>query len=403
MKTLYFDDFSGISGDMTVGALIDLGVPVDRLRAELGKLPLAGYRISAERRFVNGIGATKFDVAIEHDHAPSGRAGEHHHHPGHGSHRHYRDIRAMLEESSLEERVRETALRIFARLAAAEGRVHGVPAEDVAFHEVGAVDSIVDIVGAAVGFVELGVERFLVGTLPLGSGIVRSQHGPIPVPGPATAELLAGFVTRPDDGAGELITPTGAAVIAALADQHPTEGFRIDAVGYGAGSKVLDDRPNLLRLMLGEVAVATGHDDIVQIEANIDDASPEIFDHVMERLFAAGARDVFLTPILMKKNRPATQLSVLCVPADRERIAGIMLRETTTIGVRYARLGRTLLSRESVDVATEYGEVRVKVAIAPDGSRNLAPEFDDCRRRADEHGVPVKLVLQAAIAAAWRG
>lgn len=418
MTTLFFDAFAGISGDMTVGALLALGVPLERLRAELAKLPLDGCEVAAETRFVNGIGAVKFDVALadagaaraheghhHHDHASHeshGTHGTHETHGTHAPHRPYRDIRLMLEQSTLDPRVKELSLAIFARLAVAEARVHGVAVDDVAFHEVGAVDSIVDIVGAATGFAELGVERFLVGTIPLGSGIVRSQHGPIPVPGPATAELLAGFVTRPDDGAGELVTPTGAAVLAALASPRPVDGFRIDKVGYGAGTRVLHDRPNLLRLLLGDVVTAAGHDDVVLIETNIDDANPEIYDHVMERLFAAGARDVFLTPIQMKKNRPATQLAVLCAPADRDRLAAIVLSETTAIGVRYAPMQRLVLPRESVTVATEMGAVRVKIATAPDGTRNVAPEHDDCRRIALERGVPLKVVYQAALAAAWR-
>jgi uncharacterized protein (TIGR00299 family) protein len=404
MTTLYFDAFAGFSGDMTVGALLSLGVPLERLRAELAKLPLEGYAVAAETRFVNGIGAVKFDVALANDHHHDhGHSHESHEsHESHAPHRPYRDIRLMLEQSALDARVKELSLAIFSRLAVAEARVHGVTVDDVAFHEVGAVDSIVDIVGAATGFAELGVERFLVGTIPLGSGIVRSQHGPIPVPGPATAELLAGFVTRPDDGAAELVTPTGAAILAALARQQPVDGFRIGRVGYGAGTRVLHDRPNLLRLLLGDVVGAVGQDDVVLIETNIDDANPEIYDHVMERLFAAGARDVFLTPIQMKKNRPATQLAVLCAPADRDRLAAIVLSETTAIGVRYVPMQRLVLPRESVTVATEMGAVRVKIATGPDGSRNVAPEHDDCRRIALERGVPLKVVYQAALAAAWR-
>lgn len=415
MKTLYFDAFAGISGDMTVGALLDLGLPLERLRAELAKLPLDGYAVAAERRFVNGIGAVKFEVVLddagaaghhEHDHGHSHGSHESHGtygtHATHAPHRHYRDIRSMLEQSALEGRVKDLALAVFARLAAAEARVHGVAVDEVAFHEVGAVDSIVDIVGAALGFAVLGVERFVVGPLPLGSGVVRSQHGPIPVPGPATAELLAGFVTRPGDGAGELVTPTGAAILAALAGQDALDGFRIDRVGYGAGTRVLADRPNLLRLVLGEAVAAAGADDVVLLETNIDDANPETYDYVMERLFAAGARDVFMTPVLMKKNRPGTKLTVVAAPADRDRLAAIVLAETTAIGLRWTPMRRLVLPRESRTVDTEYGPVRVKIATAPDGTRNLAPEHDDCRRVAAARGVALKLVYQAALAAAWR-
>lgn len=436
MNTLYFDTFAGISGDMTVGALLALGLPLETLRTELAKLPVAGYAIGAERRFVNGIGAVKFDVAIDEVEADAPRASEHQHDRVHGrerqhdhdhgheahdhgsaghhqhsetraseshahGHRAYRDIRTMIEESRLAAGVKRVALAVFAKLAVAEGRVHGVDPDEVRFHEVGAIDSIVDIVGAAIGFQHFQVERFVVGAIPLGSGVIRSQHGPIPVPAPATAELLAGFVTRLNDGSGELVTPTGAAILATLAEQQVEgEGLRIDAIGYGAGTRVLPDRPNLLRLVLGQATDANHSEDVVLIETNVDDASPELFEYVMERLFAAGARDVFLAPILMKKSRPATQLSVLCAPADRERLAAIVLAETTALGVRYATLRRTVLPREVRSVQTEYGEVRVKIARGPGDACNVAPEYEDCRRIAGERNVPLKRVFQAATAAA---
>jgi len=403
VKTLYFDTFAGISGDMTVGALLALGLPLESLRAELAKLPLDGYAISAEPRFVHGIACTQFHVVLEgesHGHGHGhGRHGHHGHHHGHG-HRAHRDIRRMIEGSHLADDVKASALSIFAKLALAEGRVHGVDPDDVRFHEVGAVDSIVDIVGAAIGFAHFGVQRFCVGTIPLGRGIVVSQHGSIPVPGPATVELLAGFVTRPDDGDGELVTPTGAAILAAVAEPSAPAAFQIEAVGYGAGTKVLADRPNLLRLVLGEAVVPAAADDVVVIETNVDDASPELFEHVMERLFEAGAKDVFLTPIVMKKSRPAVQVSVLCAPHERERLASLLLAETTAIGVRYGTMRRTVLPREVREVATEFGTVAVKLATAPDGSVNIAPEYESCRRAALARGVPLKQVLQAAIAAA---
>lgn len=312
----------------------------------------------------------------------------------------------MIDGSALDERVKQLALAIFAALAQAEGRVHGVAPDDVRFHEVGAIDSIVDIVGAAVGFAHFQVQRFTVGTIPVGSGIVRSQHGPIPVPAPATAELLAGFALRLGDGDGELVTPTGAAILAALAT--PTEGaggdtMRIQQVGYGAGTKVFADRPNLLRLLLGENVAAVGRDEIVAIEATIDDATPEILAYAMERLLAAGARDVYLTPVVMKKGRAATLLSVLAEPVDRERLVAMITAETTAIGVRYATMRRTVLPRAERAVETKYGSVRVKVATAADGTSNVAPEFEDCRRLASERGVPLKWVYQAAIAAALSG
>jgi uncharacterized protein (TIGR00299 family) protein len=393
MKTLYFDAFSGVSGDMTVGALLALGVPLEHVREELGKLPVAGYSISAAPRRVHAIAAVKFDVHLA---TPA-----HHEHP-HG-HRSFREIGEMIAGSTVQAPVQRVALDIFTKLAEAEGRVHGVAAEVVEFHEVGAVDSIVDIVGTAIGVVWLGVERAYVSPLPLGAGIVQSQHGPLPVPGPATVELLRGFVTYPGDGQSELVTPTGAAIVAALGTPGPPPPLRIEAVGYGAGERHLDDRPNVLRLLVGHSAGAIGRDEMVVIETNIDDYNPELYDYVMERLFAAGARDVYLAPVHMKKNRPGILLSVLGHLADRDRLAEIILAETSAIGVRCHPVQRLVLSRETRQVETPWGSVQVKVARHPDGSENLAPEYDDCKRLARERGVPIKRVYQAALAAAMRG
>jgi uncharacterized protein (TIGR00299 family) protein len=392
MRILFFDAFSGVSGDMTVGALVALGVDLDRIRSELSALPLGGYALRTGQKLVHGIRACKFDVDVE----------AHDHHAEH-AHRTYADIRALLGASALQPRVRETALAIFARLAEAEGRVHGVPADAVTFHEVGAVDSIVDIVGTAVGLAALAVDTVYASALPLGSGTVRSQHGVIPIPAPATLELLRGFPVRVGDGAGELVTPTGAAIIAALAKPAAAvPPMRIDAVGYGAGSRALADRPNLLRLLLGSVASAAGSDELVEIAANIDDSSPELYEHVMDELFAAGARDVWLSPAQMKKNRPGTVLHVLAEPAARAALAALVLRETSAIGLRFHAVQRLDLQREVVTVGTEYGAVQVKIAHGPDGSVNIAPEYDDCRRIARAAGVPLKTVYQAAIAAARR-
>lgn len=390
-RVLYFDAFSGVSGDMTVGALLSLGVELERLRSELAVLPLGGYALRAGEKLVHGIRACKFDVDVAaHEHGDS--------HP----HRAYADIRAMLTGSALQPRVRETALAIFARLAEAEGRVHGVPADAVTFHEVGALDSIVDIVGTAIGLAALDVESVYVSSLPLGSGTVTSQHGTIPVPAPATVELLRGFAVRVGDGSGELVTPTGAAIVATLARRGAAlPPMSIDAIGYGAGTRTLADRPNLLRLLLGHAtAAAAAGDDLIEIATNIDDTSPELYEHVMEQLFAAGARDVWLAPAQMKKNRPGTVLHVLAEPAAHEALAALVLRETSAIGLRFHLVRRVVLPREQITVGTEYGAVQVKIAHAADGTINVAPEYDDCRRIARERGVPLKVVYQAAIAAA---
>jgi len=387
MKVLYFDAFAGISGDMTVAALLALGLPLQQLRATLQGLPVTGYTISATSRQVHGIGATQFDVHT----AATGH-----------SHRPFRDIRAMLESCGLDGNSKRHALAIFAALAAAEGRVHGVATDDVEFHEVGAVDSLVDIVGTAIGVTALGIDRFHVSPLPLGTGIVDSQHGRLPVPGPATVELLRGFPTRLGDGEGELVTPTGAAIVAALATPGPPPEMRILGVGYGAGHRTLADRPNLLRLVLGEVVRAPDQDELIVVESNIDDYNPEFYEYVMDRLFEAGARDVYLAPVQMKKNRPGIVLSVLCAESERERLAAIILSETSSLGVRFYPVRRLVLPRQMRDVSTAYGVVRVKVAVSPDGRENLAPEYEDCKRIAREHNVPIKLVYQAALAAATR-
>lgn len=415
MRILYFDAFAGLSGDMTVGALLALGLPLDHLRAALQVLPLSGYRLRATAVSVHGIGATKFDVDVDesppapHRH-PRGHAhaDDHHHDHGHAqpegaahAHRAYRDIRHMLEHGALAAGVRQRALAVFARLAEAEASVHGVAVDEVRFHEVGALDSIVDIVGAAVGLEWLGVERIYASSLPLGSGLVHSQHGVIPVPAPATVELLRGFPVRVGDGSGELVTPTGAAILAALAQPgEPLPPLRVGAVGYGAGTRTQPDRPNLLRLLLGEAAAAVQTDELVEIAASIDDANPELYAHALEAALSAGARDAWLVAAQMKKQRPGVVLHALAEAAARNAVAGAILRETTAIGLRFHPVQRLVLPRQQLVVDTPYGPVQVKLAHAPDGTLNVAPEHDDCRRVARERGVALKLVYQAAIAAA---
>ena len=425
MRALYFDAFAGISGDMMVGALLGLGLDLEHLRAELARLPVHGYALRAETRLVHGITAMKFDVDVEgagdqghphdgaHDHADvHGHAhdhGHHHHHhpppapsgPASHSHRAWADIRALIAGSGLAAPVRERALAIFARLAVAEGKVHGMAPEAVTFHEVGAIDSIVDIVGTAIGLEALGVERAYASALPLGSGTVRSQHGVIPVPGPATIELLRDFPVRVGDGAGEVVTPTGAAIVAALATPgEAVPPMRVTAIGYGAGTRVLPDRPNVLRLLLGDVGAAAQADALVELAATIDDASPELYAHALEAVFAAGARDAWLVAAQMKKQRPGVVLHALVEPAGRAAVAAAILRETTAIGLRWHAVERVVLPRETRTVSTPYGDVRVKIATAPDGTRNLALEYEHCRRVAQARGVALKLVYQAAVAAA---
>jgi hypothetical protein len=393
MRVLYFDAFAGISGDMTVGALVSLGVDPRVIERELAGLPIGGYEVQFSDREVHGIKAVKFDVCLDK------RVLKKHV----GEHRRFRDMRAIIEGSKLRAGCKEKSLTIFARLAEAEARVHGVAVEDVEFHEIGALDSIVDIVATAVGMVELGVDRLYVSTLPLGSGTVASQHGELPVPAPATVELLKGFPVRIGDGEGELVTPTGAAIVSAFATPGEVlPPIRVEAVGYGAGTRTLGDRANLLRLLFGTADVACGSDEMVVLETNIDDTNPELYDYVMEQLFAAGARDVSLTPVQMKKNRPGTLLRVIADPASYGVLAGVILRETSAIGVRWFPVQRILLPRETIEVDMEFGTVPVKISRAPDGTLNIAPEYDACRRLAGELHVPLKSVYQATIAAAER-
>lgn len=396
MPVLFFDAFSGVSGDMTVGALLALGVDIAHVRSELAALPVGGYAVRASEVRVHGLRACKFDVDVE------STVGAHDHHEAH-LHRTYADIRSLIAQSALASRAKQTALAIFARLAEAEGRVHGVAPDVVTFHEVGAIDSIVDVVATAIGLAALGVDDVYASALPLGSGTVQSQHGVLPVPAPATVELLRGFPVRVGDGVGELVTPTGAAIIATLARPGaPLPTLRTEAVGYGAGTRRLPDRPNVLRLILGSVATPLASDELVELVTNIDDSNPELYEYVFERLFAAGARDVWLIAALMKKGRPGTVLHVLCKPAARDAIAAVVLRETSAIGVRFHGVERRILAREQITVGTEYGAVQVKISRAPDGTVNVAPEYEDCRRLARERGVPLKVVYQAAIAGARR-
>ena len=397
MRIAYLDAFSGVSGDMTVGALLELGLPLAAVRDAIATLKLDGIEVSAEPTLRSGIAATKFHVHVhgrhpdDHDHAD----GAHHH-----GHRPYAEIRDLLATSALAPRVRDTALAVFARLAEAEGHVHGVATEAVEFHEVGALDAIVDVVGAALGFAHLGVDAIHVSPLPLGSGRIKTAHGMLPVPGPAVVELLRGRAVRPGDGTTELVTPTGAAIVAALAREEPAPELRVLGVGHGAGDRTLPDRPNLLRIVLGEPAAAADADDVVVLDATIDDMSPQLYEHVLERLLEAGARDAFLAPVVMKKSRPGTTLRVLASPADRERLAAIVFAETSTIGLRWTTWHRMVLAREEHIIETPHGTVRVKVARAPDGTVNVAPEYEDCRRIAREKSLPLKVVHRTAYAVA---
>ena len=375
MTIIYFDCYAGISGDMTVGALLDLGVPLDHLQAELAKLalPAGSYTLSTSRTERQHLPALKFDVQVQ----------DHH------THRHYAGIDAMIADSALAGPVKERARSIFRRLAEAEALVHGVAVEEVHFHEVGAVDSIVDIVGAAICLEYLGVDQVYVSALPLGSGFVQTAHGRLPVPAPATAELLKGLTVHVNCGEGERVTPTGAAIVAALAvPSAACPAMAITRIGSGAGGRDFSDCPNILRAFLGTGA-AGGSEEVLEVSCNLDDVTPEVIGYAQELLLESGAPDVWLTPVQMKKGRPGTVLSFLCVPADLERLAALVMVETGTLGLRYASLRRMVQSRRIEERNTRFGPVRFKVS-----EHGEKPEYEDCRRIARERGVPCRDIMQ---------
>jgi len=409
MKTLYFDCFSGISGDMTIGALLDLGLDLNYLRTELKKLPVEGYQLEASRVVRSNISAMKFDVRVggghddhHHDH--------HHDHQDHGGHHHHHkasEILAMIRRSTLNENTKRIADAIFTKLAISEGKVHHVAPEDVEFHEVGAVDSIVDTVGTAIGFDALGVDRFVCSPINVGSGFIHCQHGVYPVPTPATADLLRNATIYSKHATTELVTPTGAAILAAVVNEFSVlPGVAIERIGYGAGTKQFQDFPNCLRLLVcsdRKDAVrshgAPSSDSIAVIEANIDDMTPQNLAYVTDRLLEAGALDVATIPVQMKKGRPGHLLQVLAPENRREALEELIFLEATTIGLRYYTASRSVLERESVVVKTEFGEVSIKVSRRNGQVVNVAPEFEDCARIARSRNVPLKEVQAAAVRA----
>lgn len=389
-RHLHIDCFSGVAGDMFLGACIDLGVPEVLIRDGLALLPWGGYELRVEPASRGGITGVDVKVVIE---APN-----HHHEHGH---RAWKEIRLGIQKSALSDGVKERALDIFTRVARAEGKVHGVPTDEVHFHEVGATDSIVDVVGAAICLSFLTPSSVSCRTIPLGQGTVRCAHGVLPVPPPATVEILQGASVESGGVQMELCTPTGAAIVQSCTPTFgPLPSGRLLGVGYGAGDRELPHGPNHLRLLLLDPgAPDPAESGAVLLEANVDDMSPEGSGYLMERLFEAGARDVWFTPIVMKKGRPALTISVLCAEADVDRASEMLFAETTTIGLRRHAVGRRTLSRELVQVTTPYGEVVIK--IARDGERvfNAAPEFESCREAARRHDVPLKEVTAAAVSA----
>jgi uncharacterized protein (TIGR00299 family) protein len=389
MKIIYFDCFMGISGDMTLGALLDVGADQALFRERLSTLGLDGYRLEIGKKITGGIEATDVNVILE----------EHGHTQHRHAHRHLPDILNIIANSGLSPRVRETSARIFKRLAEAEARVHGSKPEDVHFHEVGAVDAIVDIVGSTILLELSGWPKVVSSPMPTFHGYTKAAHGVIPLPAPATLEILRGVPWRKRDIEGELVTPTGAAFITEIAHEFSNlPGMTIEKIGYGAGKSDFGTA-NALRVMLGESSEEKSAPPsfVSVVETNIDDMNPEFYASVMEKLFTAGALDVFMTPIMMKKSRPGTLLAALCAPEDARKMADILLAETSSFGVRISESERVCLERRRKEVDTEFGKIGIKIGEKSGMTITASPEYEDCRRAAAEHGVPVKLVYETAI------
>lgn len=443
MRIAYLECFSGISGDMFLGALVDAGVPWRLLEDTVAALGL-GATLESSRLLRSGISATKVDVWVEGEKdmpreeywaqktaerpSPSGaehvHGGEDHHHAGHRhvhphsqshehaeavasphthAHRGLWEIRKVISDAKISDSAKRTAISIFEALGAAESKIHDVPVEQIHFHEVGAVDAMVDIVCAAVGAEALGVEEFVCSALNVGGGTVRCAHGTFPVPAPATVELLKHAPVYSSGVEAELVTPTGAAIVKTLVRRFAAfPQMKIEKTGYGAGSRDFEQHPNLLRLVIGEATTShqlTNSETISVLEANLDDLNPQVFGYVLDRLLEEGALDVFSLPVQMKKNRPGTLLTVLCKSEDAGKLTQLIFAETTTLGVRQRDEVRQTLARRWENVRTPWGEVRIKIASMNGTVTNYAPEYEDCRRIALEHHVPLKTVMQEALRA----
>lgn len=383
MSIAYFDCFSGISGDMVLGALIDAGLSPRTLRSQLKSLPLSGYSIKVRAETRGGIlGRRVIVTARKKSQRP----------------RSYVYIKELIQNSALEEKAKGIALKIFRRLAEVEARIHGQNIERVHFHEIGATDSIVDVVGAAIGVSSLGLTEIYSSIIPVGRGFVSCEHGTFPVPSPATLSLLKGVPVHFTDIEHELVTPTGAAMITSISrgfGQFPP--IRPKVIGYGAGERDIVERPNLLRIIIGEKEKDLLTEEVDVLESNIDDMNPVFHGYMMERLFECGALDVSLVPIHMKKNRPGILLKVMSRPHDREKIVDLLFKESTTLGVRCYQAGRLVLKRRLKKIRTPHGYVRVKIARVPEGEPRLVPEYEDCRRIAKKHGVPLRDIYQEVI------
>jgi uncharacterized protein (TIGR00299 family) protein len=383
MRIAYLDCFSGISGDMFIGSLLDAGLPFEQIQGTLSRLKLSGYRIAATPEERNHIFGTRFSVTLEEADQAT---------------RHLDDIRQILEDSDLPLPVIQRSIQVFENLAEIEGDIHHISADKVHFHEVGAVDSIVDIVATVAGMELLGIEKVFASRIPVGSGIITSAHGRIPIPSPATLALLKDIPIYSSGQDVEMVTPTGAALISSLCSSFgPMPPMVVAQVGYGVGSRRLSDRPNLLRILIGSDSDKESTEMVVVLEANLDDMNPELSGYLMESLFEAGARDVSFCPVHMKKNRPGIQLQVIAKPEDRERLTAIVFKESTTLGVRYSYGQRAVLERETVVVDSPWGKMNVKKVIDREGRAVFLPEYEECKRIARENNLALRDVY------AWAG
>jgi uncharacterized protein (TIGR00299 family) protein len=382
MQIAYFDCFSGVSGDMILGALIDAGLDFHQLKSELSKLKISGYTLKTEKTTRKSLSGTIFTVNTEEDHAE----------------RHLRDIEEIIDRSDLGDDIKAFSKAIFQKLAHVEAKIHNSDPGKVHFHEIGGLDSIIDIVGVLIGIKMLGIEAVYVSSIPVGRGFVECDHGILPLPAPATLEMLKGIPIHASDMEKELVTPTGISILKHIARSFGViPKMKIQRIGYGAGSRDLKI-PNLLRVWVGETDEKTEYekDEVILIETNLDDMNPEFIGYASEKLMEGGALDVFMTPIFMKKNRPGTQLSVLITPDKLEETLSIIFTETTSLGIRLHRLERKKLPREIITVETTFGPVKVKVSQSSQETKNISPEYEDCKKIAIKQGIPLRNVYEEA-------
>ncbi len=379
-KMAYLDCFSGISGDMFLGALLDAGLSFQALSTAIGSLPMAGYGLDVKKETRHHIVGTRFIVTVHGEKQP---------------HRNFKAIRSIISESGLSDAVKEKSIAIFRILAEAEAQVHGVPPEEIHFHEVGAVDSIIDVVGGVYGIEALGIGALYASAMPLGSGFVKTAHGKMPLPAPATVAILKDIPIYDAGVRHETVTPTGAALVRGLADSFgQLPPMAVDRVGYGAGQADLQDRPNLLRIMIGRLQSATEADTVVLLEANVDDVSAEWLGYVMERLFEAGALDVAFLPLQMKKNRPGVQIQVMGPVGQTEGLMDILFHEGISLGIRFQHIQRIVLQRSEAEVESPWGKMRVKRVTDRKGATRFAPEYEACREIALKSGRPLREIFK---------